>query len=185
MISSSTGTVHQLTYLGLLLATFTFTLGMLEDMTSFAALNRLRRAVRFIAMPLEVTVTLSYWLVYFTNASLITDQRVMAPITIYEDIGLHLLPAILLVADYHSLPPKQTQQMRSNLAFVAFGCTLGLYCAWLTACYKKNGYWPYPILEEIGQEIKAILFVGTTIMMVESRAVVLNWSTKGNSRATI
>jgi hypothetical protein len=74
---------------------------------------------------------------------------------LYKDIGFHLLPALFLLADYYVLPPKQALQVRSDLALITFGGSLSLYWLWLAICYQRNGYWPYPILEKIGQETKA------------------------------
>lgn len=160
----------------LLLSTLAFTFGMLSDLIPSIALNRLRRIVRFIAMPLEVTITLSYWLVYFSNTSLIVDQRASPPMPLCRDLGFHFLPTIFLLADYTVLPPKRALQMRTGFAVVVFGGALSLYWLWLATCYQRNGYWPYPILARIGPLVKAILIAATTVMMSGARFVVLRWS---------
>jgi hypothetical protein len=160
----------------LLLSTLAFTFGMLSDLIPSIALSRLRRIVRFIVMPLEVTITLSYWLVYFSNISLIMDQRALPPMPLYRDVGLHFLPALFLLADYTVLPPKRALQMRTDMAVIMFGSSLGLYWLWLATCYQRNGYWPYPILARISPLIKAILIAATTVMMSGARFVALRWS---------
>ncbi|KIN07161.1 hypothetical protein OIDMADRAFT_108474 [Oidiodendron maius Zn] len=165
-----------LTNIALLLSTLAFTFGMLSDLIPSIALNRLRRIVRFIAMPLEVTITLSYWLVYFSNISLIVDQRASPRMPLCRDLGFHFLPTIFLLADYTVLPPKRALQMRTDFAVVVFGGALSLYWLWLATCYQRNGYWPYPILARIGPLVKAILIAATTVMMSGARFAVLRWS---------
>jgi hypothetical protein len=162
--------------LGLLLSTLVSSSGMLNDIIHSVNLDRTRRIIRFIAMPLEVTITLSYWLVYFSNVSLLVDQRAGSLMPLWKDIGLHLLPALFMLGEYYILPPKQALHMRSDLAFIAFAGSLSIYSLWLVICYQKNGFWPYPLLAKVGQEVKAALLIVTTGMMWVARVLILGWS---------
>ncbi|KAF8848460.1 hypothetical protein BDZ45DRAFT_635694, partial [Acephala macrosclerotiorum] len=152
------------TNIGLLLSFLSFAFAVLDDIFPSSTLDRLKRTTRFIVMPLETTITLAYCLLYFAHKSLIVDSQAL-PLQSHRDIGFHLLPALFLIADHHVVPPKQVLRVRSELAFFAFVGFVALYGLWLEICHARNGFWPYPILANVGVETKAGLFAVIVAML--------------------
>lgn len=171
-----------LTNIALLLSTLTFLSALLYDMTALQSLDRLTRVIRFIATPLELAITLSYWSVRLLSQLLHSDGRLLnrREIPLTWDATFHLLPAVFLLLDYTIRPPRQDYVMDSGEAFAWFTFALAVYDQWLDACFRKNGTWPYPIFASLpgGAGGRGLVWMGVVLVMSRCRKVVVAWSAK-------
>jgi len=56
------------------------------------------------------------------------------------------------------------------------------YWLWTDHCHKQNGFWPYPIFDEVGYEGRVVLFMASALIMGIS-TLTLKWVyTKVNGR---
>lgn len=49
-----------------------------------------------------------------------------------------------------------------------------VYYFWVQQCYEHNGYWPYPIFDEVGPQGRLALFAGSAAVMTLS-SLSLKW----------
>ncbi|KAI9739752.1 MAG: hypothetical protein M1834_006472 [Cirrosporium novae-zelandiae] len=190
-----------LTILGLSLATLTFLFGSLADISLSRSAFFVKNALSILSTPLEVLISILYWglravrirtpicSVQLPNhgfevaeADVLTTYKQIdtklvipdwaEPITIYADVGFHLMPAFVLSLDLLFLSPPWTITALPSIAvstIFAFA-----YWGWVEVCYTHNGWYPYPIFELLEPKIRGLLFAGSAIVMATSTAT-LKW----------
>lgn len=90
----------------------------------------------------------------------------------HADVGFHLVPAALLVVDLLFLSPPWTisalpaMGVSSVLAFT--------YWLWVEECYRHNGWYPYPLFEQLTPLWRGVLFAACAVTMTVSTAT-LKW----------
>ncbi|KAL4779570.1 hypothetical protein BJX76DRAFT_351712 [Aspergillus varians] len=138
-----------LTVIGLSLATITFAAGLLADITLSPRLFLLKNLLSICSAPMEVLISILYW-----------------------NISFHAIPSIVLLIDILFLSPPWT---------VSIGPALGLsstiavgYWFWVERCFQLNGWYPYPIFEQVPFEGRVGLFVLSAVVMALSTAT-LKW----------
>ncbi|OCK83550.1 hypothetical protein K432DRAFT_379409 [Lepidopterella palustris CBS 459.81] len=137
-----------LTNISLALSTLVSILGALVDLTRSRSAQALKSRVLFLITPIEALITLSYWSVYLYDVSLIVDSRMGPLISLYKDIGFHLLPFIFLLIDLLYFSPRYF--LPPLPSFAVFAGFLSLYRGvWLEICVARNGWVPYPVLAEL------------------------------------
>lgn len=171
-----------LTNIALLLSTLTFVSALLHDFTSLVILDKSTRVLRFIATPLELVITLSYWSVHLLSHLLHSDGRLLSrrEIPLTWDATFHLLPAVFLLLDYAIRPPRQGEVMDSSEAFAWFTLAIAVYYQWLEHCFWKNGVWPYPIFARTlgGAGGRGLVWMGVVLVMSGCREGVVGWSVR-------
>ncbi|KAL3476767.1 hypothetical protein BJX99DRAFT_270278 [Aspergillus californicus] len=143
-----------LTIIGLSLATLTFAVGLLADITSSARLFLLKNLLSICSAPMEVLISILYWGIRLVN------------------ISFHAIPAIVFLIDILFLSPPWTITIGPALALsstIAFG-----YWFWVELCFQHNGWYPYPIFEQLPFEGRIGLFVLSAVVMAISTAT-LKW----------
>ncbi|KAF9886593.1 hypothetical protein FE257_011233 [Aspergillus nanangensis] len=124
-----------LTVIGLFLATLTFAVGLLADVTMSARLFLLKNLLSICSAPLEVLISVLYW-------------------------GLRAIDERLVVPDWAVIP------LSAGLSSaIAFG-----YWLWIEQCFAYNGWYPYPIFEQVPFEGRVGLFVLSAAVMALSTA---------------
>lgn len=140
----------------------------------WTALDRLRRTLRFIATPLEAVIVMVYWPLYVLRPGALADQRTLPPLRL--DVGLHLLPAVFLVLEFLVLRPRRLLTVGSRMAAILFSAILGIYIMWLMECRARNGFWAYPFLERVGNEVRVLIFFAVVGSMCAARKGLLSWA---------
>ncbi|KAI9369301.1 hypothetical protein BJX61DRAFT_536522 [Aspergillus egyptiacus] len=143
-----------LTVIGLSLATITFAVGLLADITLSARLFLLKNLLSICSAPMEVLISILYWGLRLVN------------------ISFHAIPSIVFLIDLLFLSPPWT---------ISIGPALGLsgtiavgYWFWVERCFQHNGWYPYPIFEQVPFEGRIGLFALSAVVMALSTAT-LKW----------
>ncbi|KAI9171386.1 UPF0641 membrane protein [Paramyrothecium foliicola] len=153
-----------LTIIGLAASSLAFVFGIAADVTGSQALFRAKNAVAVVATPLEVVISILYWGIRFIDKSLLFPPEFELPLI--PDIGFHLAPAVLLTLDLILFSPPWTipaygaMTLSTSLAF--------LYWYWVELCFKKNGWYPYPIFELFSFPQRVALFVFSAFLVTVS-----------------
>ena len=160
-----------LTIIGLTLAALTFFFGLLADITLSPSLFSLKNALSVSSAPLAVLISILYWSLRAIDINLVLPP--WAPrLATSADLGFHAIPAIGLVVDLLLFSPPYAI---SALPALALSSAIAVvYWFWVEACYARNGFWPYPIFEEVGYYGRIGLFVGSAGTMLVS-LVALKW----------
>lgn len=156
-----------LTIIGLLLATITFALGSLADLTSSYTCSRYKNLFSVIATPLEVLITTLYGSLVSVDKDLVIPKEFQ--LGLLPDIGFHAVPAVLLTVDYLLFSPPWTISFRQALGLstaFAFG-----YWFWVEQCYRHNGWYPYPVFEILTTPWRIVLFCFSGALMAGSTEV--------------
>ncbi|CBF89619.1 hypothetical protein AN0372.2 [Aspergillus nidulans FGSC A4] len=159
-----------LTVIGLSLATVTFAVGLLADITLSARLFLLKNLLSVCSAPMEVLISILYW------GLRLIDERLVIPdwafIPMHADISFHAIPSIVFLIDLLFLSPPWT---------ITIGPALGLssaiavgYWFWIERCFQHNGWYPYPIFEQLPFEGRIGLFALSAVVMALSTAT-LKW----------
>ncbi|KAJ0422181.1 hypothetical protein BJY00DRAFT_300338 [Aspergillus carlsbadensis] len=143
-----------LTVIGLSLATLTFTVGLLADITLSPRLFLVKNLLSICSAPMEVLISILYWGIRLVN------------------ISFHAIPSIVFLIDLLFLSPPWT---------ITIGPALGLssaiaisYWFWVERCFQLNGWYPYPIFEQLPLEGRIGLFGLSAVVMALSTAT-LKW----------
>ncbi|KAL2821782.1 hypothetical protein BDW59DRAFT_181154 [Aspergillus cavernicola] len=143
-----------LTVIGLSLATITFTVGLLADITLDPTLFLMKNLLSTCSAPMEVLISILYWGLRLVN------------------ISFHAIPSIVFLIDILFLSPPWT---------ITIGPALGLsstiafsYWFWVERCFQHNGWYPYPIFEQLPFEGRVGLFALSAVVMAISTAT-LKW----------
>ena len=101
------------------------------------------------------------------------------------DLSFHFFPPLFLAFDFLLLSPPWNISAKSAVTLsttLAFG-----YWFWVEQCYKQNGFYPYPIFEQvdlIGRvglfALSALLMTGSTVMLKQ-----LYWTLNGKIMETL
>jgi len=143
-----------LTIIGLALSAATFLLACLADITTSNPLFKWKNAFALVATPLEVVIVLLYWGIGLIDPDAVTPPHLKRPL--FEDLGLHLFPALLLIMDLLLLSPPWTLTV---LEAGGLGTLLAAgYWVWTEECYKRNGWYPYPLFEMLNTHQRAMVF---------------------------
>jgi hypothetical protein len=79
------------------------------------------------------------------------------------DFGFHVIPAVALTLDLLFFSPPWTITALPAVGVstvIAFG-----YWFWIEICFERNGFYPYPIFEMLGQKERVALFAGSALLM--------------------
>ncbi|KAI9745657.1 MAG: hypothetical protein M1818_001191 [Claussenomyces sp. TS43310] len=170
-LSESYGWYWQLlTIIGLSLATLTFAIGFLADLTLNPQLFFLKNSLSLCSAPLELLIAILYWGLTALNPGLVKPPSVT--IDLRDDIGFHAMPAILLTLDLLLLSPPWTIAVMPAMglsAILAFS-----YWGWVEHCHAQNGWYPYPLFALLSTGQRVLLFAFAALTMTASTAL-LKW----------
>jgi hypothetical protein len=159
-----------LTVIGLALSTLTFAFALLADLTLSARLFLVKNLLSICSAPMEVLISVLYWSLRMIDERLVVPDWAYIPM--HADISFHAIPAIVLLIDLLLLSPPWTI---SIVPALGLSSTIALgYWIWIERCYKYNGWYPYPIFEQVAFEGRVGLFVMSAIVMALSTAT-LQW----------
>ncbi|KAI6820101.1 integral membrane protein [Hortaea werneckii] len=151
-----------LTIIGLSLATATFAVGLLADLTLSHRLFVLKNTLSVASAPMECLISLLYW------GLRAIDQKLVLPdwaprISLGADLSFHAIPALALVIDLLFFSPPYTIAFLPALALssaIAAG-----YWFWVETCASANGFYPYPIFDILDTPQRAGLFAFAALIM--------------------
>ncbi|KAJ9659191.1 hypothetical protein H2201_007455 [Coniosporium apollinis] len=170
-----------LTIIGLSLATATFAFGLLADIFSSPRLFLAKNALSVASAPLEVLISLLYWSLRTIDPALVMPEWA-PPLEMRADLSFHAVPAIVLAIDLLFLSPPWTIEALPALALSA--TTALAYYAWVELCHARNGFYPYPLFEQLPPAGRIALFVGCAVAMALSTAG-LKWVNGWVNGATV
>ncbi|RAL02460.1 putative integral membrane protein [Aspergillus ibericus CBS 121593] len=159
-----------LTVIGLALATLTFAVGLLADMTLSPRLFLAKNLLSICSAPMEVLISILYWGIRVIDPHLVVPEWAVIPL--HADIGFHAVPSIVLLIDLLFLSPPWTISVLPALGLsstIAFG-----YWFWIERCFQYNGWYPYPLLDAASFEGRIGIFAVSAIVMALSTGT-LKW----------
>ncbi|MCJ1227525.1 hypothetical protein MMC12_004181 [Toensbergia leucococca] len=159
-----------LTIIGLTLATTTFAFGSLADITLSPLLFQIKNTLSVCSAPLEILISILYWSLRLIDKNLVLpDWMELDPLA---DIGFHAAPAVLLALDLLLLSPPWT--IRPLPALTLSTALAFTYWVWVEHCFNHNGWYPYPLFDQLSQPWRAVLFSCSALLMTGS-TVALQW----------
>ncbi|KAK0754026.1 FAR-17a/AIG1-like protein [Schizothecium vesticola] len=164
------GDYQFLTIIGLAVATATFAVGLLADLTLNPQLFALKNVLSVCSAPLEVLVSVLYWGLCAIDRSLVVPPELALPLL--PDFGFHAMPAIMLSIDLILLSPPWTIRAYGAMALstaIAF-----LYWFWIEYCFSVNGWYPYPLFALLSTGQRILLFTSSAVFMTGS-TMALKW----------
>lgn len=159
-----------LTIIGLSLATITFILGLLADITLNRQLFLFKNILSCCSAPMETLITTLYWGLRAIDPELVVPKELELPLP--PDLSFHLIPTAMLLIDLLFLSPPWAIS-----ALPALCLSLGIaftYWFWIELCYTRNGFYPYPLFALMDTKQRVGLFVGSALTMTLS-TIVLKW----------
>ena len=148
----------------------TFVCGSFADMTSSTTLFRLKNILSTCSAPLEVLISVLYWSIRSIDKHLV--QPPWAELGLWADIGFHLVPSALLAIDFLLFSPPWSFSFLKALSLSS--CIAVPYLAWVEQCYRHNGFYPYPLFDQVSTPIRLGLFVMSAVLMAGS-TMALQW----------
>ncbi|KAL2417758.1 hypothetical protein ABEF95_005184 [Exophiala dermatitidis] len=159
-----------LTIIGLALATATFILGLLADLTLSRRIFAAKNVVSMCSAPMEVLITVLYWGLRMIDPELVVPKELELPFS--ADASFHLAPSVFLLLDLLLLSPPWTI---SILPAIGLSTVIALlYWYWIELCYAVNGFYPYPLFALLDTSQRVLLFGGSALLMAANTAV-LKW----------
>ncbi|KAK1757529.1 FAR-17a/AIG1-like protein [Echria macrotheca] len=164
------GNYQFLTIIGLSLATATFAVGLLADLTLSPQLFRLKNVLSVCSAPLEVLISVLYWGISAIDKKLVVPPELALPLL--PDFGFHAMPAIMLSLDLILLSPPWT--IRAYGAWTISMVIAFLYWFWIEYCFAMNGWYPYPLFGILATWQRVALFTVSAFLMTGS-TMALKW----------
>ncbi|KEF63034.1 uncharacterized protein A1O9_01010 [Exophiala aquamarina CBS 119918] len=150
-----------LTIIGLSLATLTFSLGLVADVTLHRGAFAAKNVISMCAAPMEVLISTLYWGLRAIDPALVVPPDLELPLS--ADLGFHLAPTAFLLLDILLLSPPWT--IAGVPACVLSSVIAFLYWFWIEACFRQNGFYPYPLFELLDNSHRVALFGGCAAVM--------------------
>lgn len=148
-----------LTIIGLTVSAVSFIFGFLADLAASNLLFRWKNGFALVATPLEVVIAILYWGIGLIAPHAVSPPHLTRPI--FEDLGLHLFPALLLMVDLLLLSPPWTLTVIEAAGVGSF--IAGGYWLWTEECYRRNGWYPYPLFEMLNTQQRALVFTASAV----------------------
>lgn len=180
--------MQYLTIIGLSLATATFLVGLLADVTSSPRLFAIKNTLSVASAPMEILISILYWGLKTVRCPLDRllspmtymyqfDQRLVLPdwapvLPLHSDLAFHAIPAASLAIDLLFFSPPYT--VAAVPAFALSGSIAIGYWFWIEMCYAHNGFYPYPIFQVLDIPGRIGLFAGSAVVMTLS-TLTLKW----------
>ncbi|QPC80423.1 hypothetical protein HYE68_011175 [Fusarium pseudograminearum] len=153
-----------LTVVGLALSLVTFLLGLVADLVPAITLSKAKDAVAVLATPLEVLIAVLYWSIRMHDPSLLMPEDLI--IDPLPDLGFHLVPAVLLALDLVLWSPRATITTRSMMSLSTVLPVV--YWCWIELCFYKNGWYPYPMMDQFSAVQRVVIFIASAGLLTAS-----------------
>ncbi|KAL6915153.1 hypothetical protein FSST1_012913 [Fusarium sambucinum] len=153
-----------LTVVGLALSLVTFSLGLIADLAPDNIISQAKDAIAVLATPLEVLIAVLYWSIRMHDPSLLMPEDLI--IDPLPDLGFHLVPAVLLVLDFVLWSPRATITTRSMMSLSTVLAVV--YWCWIELCFYNNGWYPYPMMDQLSAIQRVVIFVASAGLLTAS-----------------
>lgn len=166
IINESYGSHFQyLTVLGLCASLLAQTVSLFSVLTGsrLSVLVAVKKRLNFIAAPAELLISMLYWSLRAVDPQLLIDPKIDALLPQWVDLSIHVYPAFVETVDVLFFTSRYRNSSVS--AFTLFLAITALYWKWVHHTFSMNGFFPYPLLELLDQEKRAMLFVGATVIL--------------------
>ena len=155
-----------LTIIGLSLATLTFSLGLIADISLSSRLFAAKNALSMTSAPMEVLVSLLYWGLRVVDPQLVVPKGLELPLP--TDLSFHLAPSFLLLVDLLFFSPPWTITVLPSL-LLSTAIALA-YWFWIELCFSYNGFYPYPLFALLDNTQRMGLFGASAALMAVNTA---------------
>ncbi|CEJ56752.1 hypothetical protein PMG11_02950 [Penicillium brasilianum] len=159
-----------LTVIGLSLSTLTFIVAFLADVTLSHRLFLIKNLLSVCCAPMEVLISVLYWGLRVIDERLVLPEWAVIPL--HADLGFHAVPSIVMLIDLLLLSPPWTISALPALGLS--GVIAFAYWFWVEQCFSNNGWYPYPIFEQLSTSGRVGLFSMSAVVMAFS-TVTLKW----------
>ncbi|EME39728.1 hypothetical protein DOTSEDRAFT_66657 [Dothistroma septosporum NZE10] len=159
--------MQYLTIIGLSLATATFAVGLLADLTLSHRLFQVKNVLSVASAPMECLISVLYWGLRAIDPKLVLPDWA-PPLAFTADLSFHAVPSISLVVDLLFFSPPYTIAFLP--AFGLSGCIAFGYWFWIERCYQFNNFYPYPIFEILTTTQRVGLFGFSALLMTTATA---------------
>ncbi|GAA5957109.1 hypothetical protein JCM3765_005408 [Sporobolomyces pararoseus] len=157
MVSQYGGHWTYLTILSLAASWLVFLFALLKD--AFPSVNlfaRLKTMTSLISTPIEGFVAIMYWGLMLIDPSLLTPPDIEFRLPLPLDLSIHGFPAIYLWIDFLCFSPPFPKAAKPFALSTAAVCG---YVSWMEYAASKNGRFPYPFLDTMPQEQRALFYL--------------------------
>ncbi|KAF2090677.1 hypothetical protein K490DRAFT_34749 [Saccharata proteae CBS 121410] len=154
-----------LTCCGLSVATLTYVIGFLADLTLSRSLFFAKNILALTSAPLECCISILYFTIKAIDPKLLQHPE-LPDLEPLADFSFHAMPAILLTIDLLYLSPPWTLSALPALGVSSSIATA--YWFWVEQCYQHNGYYPYPLFGKLETPKRILLFFGAAAIMTSS-----------------
>jgi hypothetical protein len=156
-----------LTIIGLTLATMTFLMGLLADLTLSPRIFSAKNTLSMCAAPLELLVSVLYWGLRLVDPALVVPPEFELPLG--ADLSFHAAPAVFLLLDLLAFSPPWGITVLPSLGV---SCAIALaYWFWIELCYSYNGFYPYPLFALLGSTQRMGVFAASAVLMALNTVV--------------
>ncbi|KAI7831104.1 FAR-17a/AIG1-like protein-domain-containing protein [Gamsiella multidivaricata] len=158
-----------LTVLGLFLTMVCLSLGAASDLlkmpTELAGLLRIKNAILPVAVPAECAVAILYWYLTLTDVYNIYPDGIRY-LPFWLDIQMHGLPFAYVFIEMFCF--SETFKVRRVADFCALAAFAVFYMSWSSLCAYMDGYWPYPIFDNLACPWKCLrlMLIASSIGLV-------------------
>ncbi|GAA5892987.1 hypothetical protein JCM6882_006910 [Rhodosporidiobolus microsporus] len=156
MDKSYGGRWQYLTILSLAASHLTFLFSLLYDLYPLGLFARAKLSLAVLAVPVEGLVGLLYWSITLYDPTLLNPNDAEFQLPFWVDVSIHGLPALYLWLDFLLFSPPFPKRVRPNL----LACTAtAAYCLWMERCASKNGFFPYPMLNDMSPLPRSLFYL--------------------------
>ncbi|KAI8603030.1 FAR-17a/AIG1-like protein-domain-containing protein [Dissophora ornata] len=156
-----------LTIVSLILTMLCLGLGIVGDLLKQRDLIRLKNAILPVVVPAECVVTILYWYLTLSDVyNIYPDGNRYLPV--WLDIQMHGLPFVYVFVEMFCY--SETFQVRRVNDFFAVAAFTVLYMVWASFCAYMDGYWPYPIFDNLNcpwKQLRLMLISGAISLALQ------------------
>ncbi|GAA5838417.1 hypothetical protein JCM11251_004930 [Rhodosporidiobolus azoricus] len=120
-----------------------FLFSLLYDLVPLPLFAQCKTSLAVLAVPVEGLVGLLYWGLTLYDPTLLNPNGAEFQLPFWVDVSIHGLPAVYLWLDFLLFSPPFPKRIRPNLLATT---ATAAYCVWMEVCAKRNGWYPYPML---------------------------------------
>lgn len=152
-----------LTILGLSVTFFAQVVGIFAALLNCSKLRAVKQSLDVICAPVEFLISILYWSIKMVDPGLLIDPRIALVPPLWLDVCMHFLPSIVELIDVVFFHPQWTMSVLASVGM--FSPFVYAYWVWIHFTYKKNGFFPYPMLEMVTTSQRIQIFVVSGIIL--------------------
>ncbi|KAF7682642.1 hypothetical protein TCON_2134 [Astathelohania contejeani] len=128
------------------------------------ALNNIYSFSMSIVLPLEMIITVFFWILNFINPKLLFHEDMYKRnihVSAFTNLCLHLFPLILLLLNLLEIDINRCYLHK----IVLIKCSL-IYYIWIFFVARENKRWPYAFMDKLTNTQHAILYIFSSAVLI-------------------